>query len=141
MGHASGIALEIAKQYPDRKTYLFDGDGALLMHMGTLATIGHYAPKNLIHVVFDNGCHESTGGQPTVSESIDLSTIALGANYKQTFVCYNPGDIAKALKKMDKGQGPGMIIVKVKPGSRKDLGRPKLTPVEMKESFMKGNGL
>ncbi|NQT46819.1 MAG: phosphonopyruvate decarboxylase [Candidatus Omnitrophica bacterium] len=134
MGHASAIAMEIACQRPEKKVYLFDGDGALIMHAGTMATIGYYAPENLFHIVFDNCCHESTGGQPTVSDKIDIATIARGCNYKNANICFRKEDIIRKVRGFKKG--PVALIIKVKKGSRVDLGRPKISPRDNKKEFM-----
>lgn len=135
MGHAGAIAADVACHKPHRKVYIFDGDGALIMHAGTLATIGAYAPKNLVHVVFDNCSHESTGGQPTVSDRIDIAAMARSCNYVDAKVCFNEEEIRESIRNIK--NGPVMIVVKVKSGSRKDLGRPTMTPAEHKISFMK----
>lgn len=134
MGHAGAIAVDVACQKPDRKVYIFDGDGALIMHAGTLATIGAYAPKNLIHVVFDNCCHESTGGQPTVSDKIDIAAMARSCSYADAKICFNEEEVKKGIRNIQ--DGPAMLVVKVKPGSRDDLGRPTMAPAEHKKSFM-----
>ena len=138
MGHASAIALEISLQKNNKKVLVLDGDGALLMHMGGLATVGNYGQKNLIHVVFDNECHESTGGQPTVSKSIDLVQLAKACSYDAPQACKSFIDIMNVLSIKD--NKPKFIVIKVKPGSRKDLGRPTLTPLQNKEAFMQKLG-
>ena len=82
MGLSSSIALGVALKNPKKRVYIFDGDGNLLMNLGSLTTIGKLKPKNLIHLVFDNQSHDSTGGQPTNSDNIDLYKIAKASNYK-----------------------------------------------------------
>lgn len=134
MGHASAIAMEIACQKPEKKVYIFDGDGALIMHAGTMATIGYYAPENLFHIVFDNGCYESTGGQLTVSDKMDIAVIAHGCNYKNANICFKKEDIIRKVRGFKKG--PAALIIRVKKGSRVDLGRPKISPRDNKEGFM-----
>ncbi|HJP17174.1 MAG: phosphonopyruvate decarboxylase [Gammaproteobacteria bacterium] len=134
MGHCSSIALEIAKQKPEKKIYVFDGDGSVIMHMGTLATIGFYAPNNLIHIVFDNNAYESTGGQPTVSDKIDIASIALGCGYSESITCLTVADILTTLKKIKKC--PTIIVIKIKKGSRENLIRPTITPEENKRIFI-----
>lgn len=134
MGHCASIAMEIAKQKPGKKIYVFDGDGAVIMHAGTLGAIGFYAPDNLIHIVFDNNCYESTGGQPTVSNKIDMTTIAKGFGYKDAVICTTEEKITQRIKNYAKM--PVMIIIKIIKGSRQDLSRPTLTPIENKKSFM-----
>ena len=85
MGHASQIALGIALRQADRKVYCFDGDGAVLMHMGSLAVIGSLHPANYVHVVFNNGAHDSVGGQPTVGLQVNLSLVAKACGYRSVF--------------------------------------------------------
>jgi len=135
MGHSTSIALEIALQKPEKRVYVFDGDGALIMHAGSLATIGRYASPNLIHIVFDNNSYESTGGQPTVSDTTDIASIALGSGYKEATICSTKDEIVKTLKGISKKLA--MIVIKVRKGSREDLSRPTLSPVENKVTFMK----
>lgn len=135
MGHASAIGLEIALQKPDNKVYVFDGDGALLMHLGIMGTVGSASPDNFVHIVFDNASHDSTGGQPTVSSTVDFSVIAKACKYKETIVCYSNTQIESALN--SHSEGPLMVVIKVKKGARKDLGRPKLSAQEIKTFFMR----
>ena len=134
MGHASQIALGIAMEKTDRKVWCFDGDGATIMHMGSLAIVASKSPKNYVHVVFNNGAHDSVGGQPTVGLKIDLPAIADAVGYKATTSVDNKKDLVKALEY--NGDGPIFIEVKVKKGNRKDLGRPTTPPVQNKEDFM-----
>ncbi len=134
MGCSASIALGIALQKPKKNVFVFDGDGAVLMQMGTLATIGHYNPKNFYHIVFDNSSYDSTGGQPTVSPSIDFKKIALSCGYKDAEYIETKKDLEKIIKNFS--EGPKMIIIKVNKGARKDLGRPTTTPIENKKAFM-----
>lgn len=135
MGHAPAIAMELALQMPRQDIYLLDGDGALIMHMGTLGTIGNYQPSNLHHILLDNQCHESTGGQPTVSEALDFKKIALGNGYQSVECCHTPRELAMAMA--SKILGPRMVVVGIRPGSRSDLGRPTTSPNENKVNFMR----
>lgn len=137
MGHSSQIALGIAIAKPDKKVICIDGDGALLMHMGSLAITGTVAPKNFIHLIINNGAHESVGGQPTVGFNIDISKIALSNGYKSAISVSTAKDLSKALTEIDKKGCPALIEVKVKVGSRDDLGRPTILPVDNKKDFMK----
>ena len=134
MGHASQIALGIALAKQDRKVWCFDGDGASIMHMGSMAIVANKAPKNYVHVVFNNGAHDSVGGQPTVGLKIDLPAIAKAVGYKQVLSVDNKEDLKKLLS--DLGEGPVFLEVKVKKGNRKDLGRPTTTPIQNKEALM-----
>ena len=134
MGHASQIALGIAMAKPDRKVWCFDGDGAAIMHMGSMAIVANKAPKNYVHVVFNNGAHDSVGGQPTVGLNIDLPAVAKAVGYKATISVDNKKDLIAALKGI--AEGPILVEVKVKKGNRKDLGRPTTTPIQNKEVLM-----
>ena len=136
MGHASQIALGVALEKPDRKVWCFDGDGAVIMHMGGMAIVAEKAPTNYMHVVFNNGAHDSVGGQPTVGLDIDLCTIAKAVGYKATFSTDNKDDLAVILNEVKNLDGPVLIQVCVKKGNRKDLGRPTTTPIQNKESLM-----
>jgi phosphonopyruvate decarboxylase len=134
MGHASQIALGIALAQPDRRVWCFDGDGAAIMHMGSMAIVANKAPKNYVHVVFNNGAHDSVGGQPTVGLKIDLPAVAKAVGYKTTITVDNKDALFAALKGI--AEGPILIEVKVEKGNRKDLGRPTTTPIQNKEALM-----
>lgn len=136
MGHASQIALGIAMAQPDRRVWCFDGDGAAIMHMGSMAIVGNKAPRNYIHVVFNNGAHDSVGGQPTVGLKINLPIIAQAVGYKTTYSVDNKVDLNAILSEAKNLDGPVLIEVKVKKGNRKDLGRPTTTPIQNKEALM-----
>ncbi len=136
MGHASQIALGIALQKPDRRVYCFDGDGASIMHMGNMAIVGSLHPKNYVHVVFNNGAHDSVGGQPTVGLDINLPKIAEALGYKQIIPVDNEEGLKGAMELVKDLEGPVFIEVKVKKGARKDLGRPTTTPIQNKEALM-----
>ena len=136
MGHASQIALGIALEKPERKVWCFDGDGATIMHMGSLAIVASKKPVNYIHVVFNNGAHDSVGGQPTVGLKIDLPAVAKAVGYNKTWSVTDAQSLSKALDECRKTNGPVLLEVKVKKGNRKDLGRPTTTPVENKEALM-----
>lgn len=136
MGHASQIALGIALAQPSRRVWCFDGDGAAIMHMGSMSIVASKAPANYIHVVFNNGAHDSVGGQPTVGLKIDLPAVARAVGYKSVFSV----DTKEALERLLSGgfgDSPVFIEVRVKKGNRKDLGRPTTTPVQNKEALMK----
>lgn len=135
MGHASQIALGIALEKQDRKVWCFDGDGATIMHMGSMAIVASKKPANYIHVVFNNGAHDSVGGQPTVGLKIDLPTIAKAVGYSDAFSVSSKEELLSILKSPFKN-GPVLLEIKVKKGNRKDLGRPTTTPIENKEALM-----
>ena len=139
MGHASQIALGIALQKPNRRVIVFDGDGALLMHMGGLAIIGDYNPKNLVHIVFNNGAHDSVGGQPTVGQKIDVEAIAKAVGYVDVISVDNQMSLMAAMNHVNNAviDGVSLINVNVRKGNRKDLGRPTTTPQQNKEALMK----
>lgn len=137
MGHTSSIALSIALEKPREKVWVIDGDGALLMHMGSLALIGTKKPKNLIHVLIDNSSHESVGGMPTISNSLDFEKIVLGCGYERYFKVTNFNELLTALTFARSNDVLTFIEVKCAIGSRKNLGRPSTTPLDNKRLLMK----
>lgn len=136
MGHSSSIAFGIALEKPERNVYCFDGDGALIMHMGALSVIGELKPKNFKHIVFNNFAHDSVGGQPTAAYNIDIPAIAMANGYVYADSAETKNDITNKINKIKKMNGPTLLEVKVNKGHRKDLGRPTRTPIENKEEFM-----
>ena len=134
MGLSSSIGLGIALKNPQKKIYVFDGDGNILMNFGSLATIGSIQPKNLIHIVFDNSSHESTGGQPTNTKIIHIDKIAKVTNYR-VFKIRNEKHLIKTIKSSKSLSGPIMILIKISK-SKQVGGRVTLTPVEIKKRFM-----
>ena len=136
MGHSSSIALGIALAKPERKVVCFDGDGALLMHLGAISNIGKLAPKNYLHLVFNNGAHESVGGQPTLGYDIDIPAVAMACGYKKALTVRTEEEIKKALKDALSSDGPIMIEIRVGINSRDNLGRPKTSPIENKNAFI-----
>ena len=136
MGHASQIALSIAMQKKDRQVYCIDGDGASIMQMGGMATIGTRAPANMIHFVLNNGAHDSVGGQPTVGRQIDLCAIAAGCGYENVLKVETPEELDAALNDSESKSKLTFVEVLVTKGARKDLGRPKSTPKENKIALM-----
>ena len=138
MGHASQIALGIALQKPNRRVFVFDGDGAMLMHMGGMAIIGDYCPKNLVHIVFNNGAHDSVGGQPTVGQKIDVEAIAKAVGYTDVISVDNEMALCCAMNHINSAviEGTSLINANVHKGNRKDLGRPSTTPIENKQALM-----
>ena len=136
MGHSSSIALGIAINKPDTRIWCIDGDGAMLMHMGSMALMGANAPKNMVHIVINNGAHETVGGMPTVAEKIDLVDIAKACGYPNAVCVDNFNDLEKELKKAKNRNELSFIEVKCSIGARDDLGRPTTTARENKENFM-----
>lgn len=136
MGHASQIALGIALAQTERRVWCFDGDGAVIMHMGSMAIVANKAPKNYVHVVFNNGAHDSVGGQPTVGLKIDLPAVAKAVGYKATYSVDSKAELENVLAKVSTFDSPALLEIKVKKGNRKDLGRPTTTPIQNKEALM-----
>ncbi len=137
MGHSSSIALGAAVSKPDTRIWCVDGDGAVLMHMGAMAVIGANKPKNLIHVIINNGAHETVGGMPTVAGQIDLVTIAKGCGYPYAVNVSNFDDLDQELQAVKDRNELCMIEVKCSIGSRDDLGRPTTSAIENKQKFMR----
>lgn len=136
MGHASQIALSIAMQKKDRTIYCIDGDGASIMQMGGMATIGTRNPSNMVHIVLNNGAHDSVGGQPTVGRQIDLCGIAKACGYENVVKASTKEELDAILKDKNTFDKLTFIEVLVRKGARKDLGRPKTTPQENKKAMM-----
>lgn len=136
MGHSSQIALGVALQRPERQVYCLDGDGALIMHMGGLATIASLAPPNFRHVILNNGAHDSVGGQPTVGFHIDICRIASACGYKSVFKAETEQELEGTLHAFRQAEGPALIEIRVTTGARADLGRPTMTPKDLKRCFM-----
>ncbi|MDR0312067.1 MAG: phosphonopyruvate decarboxylase [Treponema sp.] len=140
MGHASSLALALAEQRPGLPVTCIDGDGAALMHLGSIAAVGVRKPANLRHIVLNNGAHDSVGGQPTIAQKIDLAGIARCVGYKQVFSVKTLDELRQVLNNtsaVDNRDGPLFMEVLVRKGNRKDLGRPKSSPQENKEAFMR----
>lgn len=137
MGHASSISLGIALEKPERRVYCFDGDGAFIMHMGAITNVGAVAPKNYVHVVYNNGAHESVGGQPTLGFGIDMCAIAKACGYKEAVTITTGDEFEELSKTINTIEGPVLVELRVRIGSRENLGRPTTTPIENKEAFMK----
>lgn len=136
MGHASQIALGLALRQQQRRVYCFDGDGATIMHMGNLAIVADMRPRNYVHVIFNNGAHDSVGGQPTVGLNIDLPAVAKAVGYVVVQSVETASELRAALAALESVEGPVLLEVKVKKGARKDLGRPTSTPLQNKLSLM-----
>ncbi len=135
MGHASSIAQGIALADPDADVWAFDGDGALLMHQGSLAVNAKAASPNFFHVVFNNGVHDSVGGQPTAIANVDVPAIAKASGYRGSARIRSCDQAAAAVSEARKVGGPYLIEIQVRPGNRKDIGRPTRTPAQSKDAF------
>lgn len=136
MGLAASFGAEIALQKSARKVFVFDGDGAIIMSAGSLSSIGFYSPKNFYHIVFDNRSHESTGGQPTVSTAVDFKKLALANNYRGSEVVNSREKLKEEIEKIKEKEGPQMLVVQIKKGSRENLGRPVGSLAENKKLLM-----
>ncbi|NKX20185.1 phosphonopyruvate decarboxylase [Alteromonadaceae bacterium A_SAG2] len=141
MGHTSSIAMGVAKVNPDRLVVALDGDGSMLMHMGALAIAGTSGLTNFLHIVLNNECHDSVGGQPTAGGMIDIEKIALGSGYSKYFVCSDEHTLREQWQEISNGNhnlsSPIMLEVKIRKGARSDLGRPTSTSAENKQAFMR----
>ncbi len=135
MGHASSIALGISSSKPAGAVWCLDGDGSMLMHLGSLPVIASAKPGNFLHILFDNESHDSVGGQQTPLDLADLSRIAVSSGYSYSAVVDSKKDILNELIFMRSITGPRLLQIKIKKGSRPDLGRPKKSPSQMKESL------
>lgn len=136
MGHSSSIALGVALNKPEQRIWCVDGDGAVLMHMGSMAVLGSNRPNNLIHIVINNGAHETVGGMPTVASSIDLVKIAEACGYPYAVSVDSFETLDKELEAAKNRNELSLIEVKCSIGAREDLGRPTTTALENKQNFM-----
>ena len=137
MGHASQISLGIALQKPKRQVYCFDGDGAVIMHAGSMAITASLSPENYKLIIFNNGAHDSVGGQPTVAHNIDFISLAESMGFKKAFSVSDKLTLNEMFIEFKNTKGPALLEIKVKKGARKNLGRPKITPQDNKANFMK----
>lgn len=126
----------VAINKPDEKIWCIDGDGSALMHMGAMGVVGSINPKNLVHIVINNGAHETVGGMPTVANNMDLVSIAKACGYAYAISVDNFNDLDNELKKVKNMNHLSFIEIKSSIGARKDLGRPTTTAIENKENFM-----
>lgn len=115
MGHAASLALGVALSRPQRTVVVLDGDGAALMHLGAMSTIGQQAPENLVHVILDNGVHESTGGQRTTSDTTSFAQVAAACGYRTAVGCPTLGDVEAALRDALATPGPHLLAVRTLP--------------------------
>lgn len=134
MGCASAMGLGVALNV-DRPVVVLDGDGAALMKMGSLATIGAQAPKNLVHIILDNGVHDSTGGQATVSPIVDFARVALACGYRTGTVIDDLEGFDRAFSAAMTSDGPHLVHARIAPGSLSKLGRPTVKPPEVARRF------
>lgn len=136
MGHSSSIALGIAVNKPGTRVWCVDGDGAVLMHLGAMAVMGVNKPSNIVHIVINNGAHETVGGMPTVAGQIDFVALAKACGYPYA-VCVDSFDALDVeLESAKNRDALSLIEVKCSIGARDDLGRPTTTALENKKNFM-----
>ncbi len=136
MGCLPSIGLGIAIENPEKRVFVIDGDGALLMKLGTLSTIGYYSPNNLTHICFDNKEYESTGGQPTTSKTTDFSQIAKNCGYGEVYSIRKPEEFKNLLYGLGKHKAPVFIHIEINSKSIQGLSRPQESPEEMKDKFI-----
>lgn len=137
MGCAAALGMGLAMARPDVRVIVIDGDGALLMRMGSAAVLAAYAPPNLVHVLLDNNAHDSTGGQRTVSDRIDFTAFAASVGYGNSFHAHDTGELVDLVEKSLASGRLGFVYLRTAPGSKPNLGRPKTRPPEVRERFMK----
>ncbi len=133
MGCVTPLALGLALARPDLKVIALDGDGAALMRMGALATVGATAPRNFWHLLLDNGAHESTGGQATVSATVAFADVAAACGYRS---CLDTDSVAQLAAWLSLTDGPHFARLLTRTGTPKDLPRPNVTPAQVRERFM-----
>lgn len=138
MGHASSIAMGLSLAKKNRRIVCIDGDGSVIMHLGSMALIGQSEISNLVHIVINNGSHDSVGGQPTIGFLINLTSIAKACGYKKIESVSNPKDLTEFLISITNFNGPVFLEILVRKGFRVNLGRPTTLPVENKIGFMNG---
>jgi phosphonopyruvate decarboxylase len=136
MGHCSQIALGVAQRQSRRAVYCLDGDGSVLMHMGSLAVIGTQRPSNFKHIVINNGAHDSVGGQPTPARELDLFQIALACGYRSGEAVDGVNAVPEAVRRIRDAQGPAMLEIRVGSQAHTEAGRPTSTPADNKIAFM-----
>lgn len=136
MGHSNQIALGIALSLKNKQIFCLDGDGALLMHMGSASIIGTSKAKNFKHIVFNNSSHDSVGAQPTIAKDIDIIKIAKACGYNWAQRVSSMKELKSRFLAFEKINGPAILEIIVKPGFRKDLGRPTSSTYENKEAFI-----
>jgi len=136
MGHSSSIALGVALNKPEKRIWCIDGDGAVLMHMGAMAVVGANAPKNMIHIVINNGAHETVGGMPTVAANMNMVSIAKACGYPNAVSVDSYEALDRELEIAKSRDELSLIEVKCSIGARADLGRPTTTAMENKENFV-----
>ncbi len=136
MGHCSSIALGISLAKPNRQVICIDGDGAMLMHLGSLTSIASLKPNNFRHILMNNEVHESVGGQDTAAKKIDLSAMVEATGASKMFKAETSNELRENIIEFLSCNGPSFLEIKISPGSREDLGRPTIKPINNKKNFM-----
>ncbi len=136
MGHVAAISHGFARLRNKGVVYCLDGDGSMLMHMGSSAVLASEREAKIIHIVFNNGCHDSVGGQPTPTNQLDFAKLAQALGYSLSIQVRTPRELESALTESKKAKGATFIEIVVRPGARKDLGRPKNPPSQMMQKFL-----
>ena len=136
MGTTAAIGLGVALNRPGRQMVILDGDGAVLMRMGSLATVGYCQPSRYLHVVLDNASYDSTGGQPSAAPAVSFPEVAVAAGYQRAVTVYGLGALCDYWQRFRCEEGPSMLHVKVLKGAEQGLGRPTWRPEEIRDRFM-----
>lgn len=137
MGHCSQIALGISLIKKDRQVFILDGDGAVIMHMGSLAVTADKGGENFKHIILNNGAHDSVGGQPTLAFKINLSKIAESCGYRQVITAQTSEEIKEKILELKKCKGPSLLEIKISKGFTNIPGRPDISPADNKKNFIK----
>lgn len=141
MGSASAFALGLALFHPNRRIWMVDGDGAALMHLGNLASIGTFAPRNFFHLLLDNEAHDSTGGQATVSRNVSFAAIAQACGYAQAFGTDSLEELEQRMAAHNPRSGPTLVHFRTKIGTLPNLGVPQVKPPTVKLRMMRHLGV
>ncbi len=136
MGCIGSLGLGLALTKKDRKIIVIDGDGSLLMRMGSMATIAHYNPSNMLHILLDNNSHDSTGGQSTVSHNVDFVSVAVSCGYKNSIYIHNLNELQDSVSEWKQNECLTFLYLRISKGSKKDLGRPRIKPFEVKDRLI-----
>jgi len=137
MGCVGSLGLGLAYTRKDLDVVVIDGDGSLLMRMGSLSTNGYYQPENMLHILLDNQVHDSTGGQNTVSHNVNFVNIAADCGYEKSYYIHNLHELEVCIQEWKMTKGLTFIYLKISKGSKQNLGRPKVTPSEVKTRLQK----
>ncbi|MGA8944169.1 MAG: phosphonopyruvate decarboxylase [Thermoactinomyces sp.] len=137
MGCISSLGLGLSLTQKNKDIVVIDGDGSLLMRMGSLATNGYYHPPNMIHILLDNNCYDSTGGQITVSRNANFVDIAASCGYKRSVYVHHLKELEYFLKEWKETKGLTFLYMRISEKTKNNLGRPKIKPFEVKERLQR----